>query len=100
MRAGYAEDGGSLLEAAVAVGFGYQRQPGQDLLGVGVHWGRPNESTFGPGLDDQVTAEVFYRWQASRAFAVTPDAQLILDPALNPEASSLVVLGLRARLAF
>ncbi len=100
VRAGYAEDGGSLLEAAVAAGFGYQREPGKDLLGVGVHWGRPNENTFGPGLDDQLTAEVFYRWQASRAFAVTPDLQVILDPALNPEASSIVVFGLRARMAF
>ncbi len=100
VRAGWAEDGGSLLEAAVAAGFGYQREPGKDLLGVGVHWGRPNENTFGPGLDDQITAEVFYRWQASRAFAITPDLQWISDPALDPEASSILVFGLRGRLAF
>lgn len=67
LRAGYADDGGSLLEASVSAGFGYHR--GKDLLGVGVNWGRPNESTFSPGLDDQLT--VFYRatlctWTAER----------------------------------
>lgn len=98
VRAGYAEDGGSLLEKAVAVGFGYQRRPAKNLLGVGLHWGEPNESSFGPGLDDQLTAEVFYRWQLSREIALTPDLQYIQDPALNPEQSSIWIFGIRARL--
>jgi porin len=99
VRIGYADDGGSLLEASVSTGFGYQRVPGKNLLGVGLNWGRPNESTFSPGPDDQWTAEIFYRWQATRAFAITPDLQYLDSPALNPEQSSIWIWGLRARMA-
>jgi len=59
--------------------------------------GQPNDDTWGPGLDDQYTAELFYRWQVSKAIAVTPDLQYIKNPALNPEADSIWVFGLRVR---
>lgn len=66
---------------------------------MGVNWGEPNEDTFGPGLRDQYTAELFYRWQLSLQIAVTPDLQWLLNPALNPEEDHIWILGLRARLA-
>ena len=97
IRAGYAEDGGSLTQRSVSVGFGYQPNPGKNLLGVGLNWGQPNEGTWGPGLDDQYTAELFYRWQISKAIAVTPDLQYIKNPALDPDANSIWVLGIRVR---
>lgn len=56
-RGGWAEDGGSILEASVSAGSGYQRERGDDVLGVGLNWGRPNRDTFGQALDDQFTAE-------------------------------------------
>ena len=34
-----------------------------------------------------------------RRFAVTPDVQLIVDPALNPDEDRIWFVGLRARLA-
>jgi len=43
--------------------------------------------------------EVFYRIQLSTRIAVTPDLQYIINPALNPDASSIFVWGVRARLA-
>jgi porin len=99
-RAGYAKDGGSLLQKSVSVGFGYQRIPGQSLLGLGFNWGEPNESTFEPGLDDQYTLELFYRWQIAREIALTPDVQYLKNPALNPDQDAIWIFGLRARLAF
>jgi len=99
IRAGYAEDGGSLMQKSVSAGVGFQPIPKGDLLGVGLNWGQPNEDTFGPGLRDQYTAEVFYRWQLAPQLAITPDVQLIIDPALDPQESSIWVFGLRARLA-
>jgi porin len=99
IRAGYADDGGSLLEKSVSAGFGYQRAQGKNLLGVGLNWGRPNESSFEPGLDDQYTVELFYRWNISREITLTPDIQYLKDPALNPDESSIWVFGIRARLA-
>jgi porin len=97
VRAGYADDGGSLTQKSVSVGFGYQPNPGANLLGFGVNRGQPNEDTWGPGLDDQYTAELFYRWQISKAIAVTPDLQYIRNPALDPDANSIWVFGLRVR---
>ena len=99
-RGGYAKDGGSLLETSLVGGFAYQTVPGGNQLGVAYNWGAPNESSWGSGLDDQHTLEAFYRIQLWKEVAITPDIQYIKNPALNPEASSMWVYGLRARLAF
>jgi porin len=100
VRAGYADDGGALLEKSISTGFGYQTVSGGNQLGVAFNWGEPMESTWGPGLKDQKTVEVFYRIQLFKEFAITPDLQYIKNPALNPEENSFWVFGLRARLAF
>jgi porin len=99
VRAGYADEGGSLMQKSVSVGFGYQPNPGTNLLGIGLNWGQPNEDTWTPGLDNQVTAEIFYRWQVSKALAVTPDLEYIRSPALSLDESSLWVFGVRVRMA-
>jgi porin len=36
-------------------------------------------------LDDQYTAELFYRLQLTQNLAITPDVQLIIDPALKKQ---------------
>lgn len=95
LRAGYSDDGGALLEASVSAGVGYHFKESKDLIGFGLNWGRPPDS----GLDDQYTAEVFYRLQLVQNLAITPDVQLIFNPALNPDEDTLWVFGLRARLA-
>jgi porin len=97
VRAGWADDGGSLTQKSVSIGFGYQPKPGRNLLGFGLNWGQPNEDTWEPDLPDQYTAEIFYRWQISKAIAVTPDLQYIKNPALDPDTSSIWVFGLRMR---
>jgi len=100
VRAGYADEGGSLMQKSVSIGFGYQKNPGRNLLGFGLNWGEPNENTWEPGLPNQYTAELFYRWQVSKAIAITPDVEYLINPALNPEADSIWVFGLRVRGAF
>ncbi len=99
LRGGYADGGGSLLGSSVSVGFGYQPVPGSHLLGVGLNWGKPNETTFAPDLNDQWTAEAFYRIQVTEHLAITPDVQVIFNPAMNPTEDVIGVFGLRARLA-
>jgi porin len=103
-RGGFAEDGGSLLEKSVSVGGGWAPNgigaPGSGhQLGFGANWGEPNDALFGSGLDDQYAFEVYYRLQVAKEFAITPDLQLLIDPALNPEEDTIWVYGLRARLA-
>jgi porin len=99
IRGGYANDGGTLLERSVSMGLGYNTVGGRDQLGVAANWGRPNEDSFGPGLDYQYTFEVYYRLQVTEQFALTPDIQYLVNPAQNPTEDSLWVFGLRARLA-
>lgn len=98
-RAGYADDGGSLLEISLNAGVAWQPKK-DDLFGVAVNWGRPNEDTFGPGLDDQYGLEVFYRAQLTDHLRLTPSLQLLANPALNPTEDLIAVFGMRGVLSF
>jgi porin len=100
LRVGYAEDGGALLERSVSAGVARYWSDTKNLLGFGLNWGRPSESSFGPDLDDQWTAEFFYRWQVTQQIAITPDVQFIADPAMNPAEDQIWIFGLRSRLTF
>jgi porin len=100
IRGGYADDGGSLLQKSLSLGIGWQTEAFDGLLGAAFNWGEPNEDTFAPGLDDQYAIEVFYRVPFLQKFAVTLDTQLIKDPALNPDASTIWMFNLRGRGAF
>ena len=100
LRGGYTEEAGSLLEASISGGMGYQTVAFDGLLGAAVNWGRPNEDTFGPGLDDQLALEVFYRVSVGERGALTADVQYIQDPAINPFESSIWMFNLRGRVAF
>jgi len=100
IRGGYADDGGSLLQKSLSFGIGWQTEAFDGLLGAAFNWGEPNEDTFAPGLDDQYAIEVFYRVPFLKKFAVTLDTQLIKDPALNPDASTIWMFNLRGRGAF
>jgi len=95
LRAGYADGGGTLLEKSVGAGIGYYFNESKDLIGFGLNWGQPPDSN----LNDQYTAELYYRFQLAQNLAITPDVQLIIDPALNPDESTIWIFGLRARLA-
>jgi porin len=100
IRGAYTDDAGSLLQKSLSAGIGYQTDILDGLLGMGLNWGEPNETTFGPGLDDQWAAEVFYRIPAGKRVALTADVQYISDPALNTTESSIWMFNLRGRIAF
>jgi porin len=99
IRAGYADEGGSLLELALSAGAGYRTNRG-DVLGIAGHWGKPNEDTYGTDLQDQYVGEVYFRWKLGDHFEVTPNLQLLIDPALNPGDDRIWIFGLRAKGAF
>jgi porin len=100
VRAGWADDGGSVLQKTFSTGLGFHFEDDISLLGLGFNWGQPNEGTFGPGLDDQYAVELFSRLQLLRNLQVTPDIQYVGNPARNPEVNGSWVFGLRARLIF
>ena len=99
LRGGWADDGGSLYEASVSTGFGYTPRPGQALLGVGLNWNRPNESTYDASLSDQYSLELFQQLQLTEGVEITPNVQVIRNPALEPSDNWGVFFGLRLRVA-
>jgi porin len=92
--------GGAFVEGAASVGAGYYLREKMDLLGLGLNWSRPSHKTYGAGLDDQYTIELFYRLQLLEHLALTPDVQVLVNPAQHPDADVIGVFGVRARLAF
>jgi porin len=100
-RFGFSDGGGGApLEDSISIGTGYYLRDKSDMLGLGLNWGRPSHKNYGSGLADQYTIELFYRLQLLEHLAITPDVQLLINPALNPDADVVGVFGLRARLAF
>jgi porin len=82
------------------------------VIAIGASWGRNNFGRFPVDIDgsgntvlfdadglDQYAIEAFYRIQLTPRLSVTPDVQLVIDPALNLEKSSIGYIGVRARLA-
>ncbi len=94
-RFGYADGDAALMQTTFSTGLGLQRE-NRDVLGVGFSWGSPADGA----LRDQFTSEAFYRIQLTQFLAITPDVQLIVDPALNPSEDVLAFFGFRLRAAF
>lgn len=99
LRAGWSDDGDSLLETSISTGVGYRLRKNRDLIGLGLNWGKPNPKQ-GAGNDDQYAAELFYRLLIGKRVQATADLQYIRDPAANPGEDSIWILGARARVAF
>ena len=98
-RAGYSENGGALWDRSVSAGLGYYPGKRNNVLGVGLNWSRPSREVFGPGLDDQYTAEAYYRFQLLEMLAFKPSVQFLVNPALDPDENAVWVFGLWVRLA-
>ena len=64
-----------------------------DRLGVGAWWGDPTDMS----LNEEVGVEFFYKAQISPFMELTPDIQVVLNPA-NSTDSTRVVFGLRLRI--
>lgn len=56
-----------------------------DVFGGSINWIQPPD-----GLRDQNTFETYYRFYASARMAVTPDLQVVFNPALDPNRHVLV----------
>jgi carbohydrate-selective porin OprB len=63
---------------------------------LGFNWSDPSDGSF----DEQVTSEVFYRFQLFQNLAFTPSVQFIDSPSFNPEEDFVWVGGIRGRMTF
>lgn len=94
-RCGYSDGDAALMQTTFSTGIGLLRE-NKDVAGIGISWGQPADSS----LRDQFTSELFYRFQLTQGLAITPDIQVIADPALNPSVDLLAFFGLRLRAVF
>ncbi|MGI9373841.1 MAG: carbohydrate porin [Hyphomicrobiales bacterium] len=74
---------------------GLMWRPGfyDDLVGLSVNVAKPSLD----GSSAQTTLETFYRFDLADNFAITADAQWLINPAFDPNSGSVGVFGLRAR---
>ncbi|WP_158263398.1 carbohydrate porin [Aliiruegeria haliotis] len=97
---GWSDGNASIFKQDLVAGLGVKiptrNRPSTDMFGVAAGWGDPSAD----GLQDQYTAEVFYRLQLLASFALTPSVQVVRDPAANPDADQVVLWGLRTRIQF
>jgi porin len=99
LRFGHSDGGGGVAaESAVSVGVEIA-QRFDETWTIGVGWARPSKETFGPGLDNETVLETSYKFQLSQNFSITPDVQVVFNPANDPSESSIWVVGLRAILS-
>ncbi len=96
LRAGWSDaEGVSLLEKSASAGLtkNFDDNDSGNYGGIGFSWGRAFNSS-----RDQITSEVFYRFQITRHFAITPSLQLLHNPIINSEDDTIWVAGLRFRI--
>ncbi len=96
LRGGYSNGGASLMKGSVSAGLGRYFPESGNLLGFGLNWGQPADTN----LDSQVTTEIFYRIQVTQNWAITPDIQVLFNPALSPDKSAIAVFAIRSRINF
>ncbi len=95
IRFGHSDGGaGVAAESSASVGFEYTPRE-YHTWSLGAGWVKPSEKTHGADLSDEYVFESAYKFQLSRNISITPDAQLILHPANNPDVDKDWVLGLR-----
>jgi len=89
-------DGGAGVAAETAISMGAEINYRFDQIWtVGAGWAKPSSETFGPGLDNEAVLETSYKFQLSKNFSLTPDLQVVFNPANDPGESSVWVFGLR-----
>ena len=96
LKAGWSDGTAPLYKESITLGTIYYLARRSDLIGFAVNHGEPADET----LDDQLTTELFYRFQFAQNLAITPSIQWVSDPALNPDEDNITIAGVRVRLSF
>jgi len=95
LRFGHSDGGGGVAaEDAVSAGVEISRPQGEAWT-IGAGWAKPSEDTFGSGLDNETVLEMSYKFQIAKNFSLTPDVQVVFNPATNPGKDSIWIFGIR-----
>lgn len=84
------------LGGGIGLAFNTRNRAARDVLGIGVNWGEPSN----PSFNEQVTVEMFYRFQLLQNIAFTPSVQYIDDPLAGEPGEDVWTFGFRWRMTF
>ena len=95
LRIGVADKGSLIgVDTSVSAGFARYGLGGEsNTLGAAI-----NVANVVGATDDQVTLEAFYLMKLTAFWEITPDIQIVQNPANNPTEDQVMILGLRTRL--
>ncbi len=98
VRYAYAHRGLNGIRQNLSVGLGVEEVFGQndDVIGVAWSWEKPSDRSLG----DQHVIETFYRFYVTPHTHLTPDVQVVIDPAGAPGKDAVTIFGLRMRTLF
>jgi hypothetical protein len=98
-RLGIGDDDVTGVERFVSGGLALERPFGRedDLVSLGIAWSDPSP---GAGNRSETLLEFYYRLAISPSIAITPDLQIALDPANNPNDDAIVIGGVRLEMRF
>lgn len=94
VRVGFADKGSLLgIDKSISAGFAlYGLGAESNTLGAAINWSHADVK------DDQITLEAFYLMKFYDFWEITPDIQIVQNPAANPDKNQVIVYGLRTRL--
>ena len=81
---------------SIGVGFSGPLNRQYDQLGIGLASGEPSNAS----VRRETIVEAYWRFRLNSYVTLTPDIQLVIDPADNPVKDRIVVAGLRMQLDF
>lgn len=95
LRYAYAHRGLNGIRQNLSIGLGIEDVFGQnfDIAGIAASWGDPSD----PLRRDQYVFETFYRFHITPHTHLTPDIQVVIDPANAPNKDAVTIFGLRLR---
>lgn len=98
IRIGFADKDISEFKRFYSFGIEYTSPLGRawDAIGLGFARGLPSD----PGRRNESIVEFYWRVQINPLLSLSPDLQLVFDPADNPFTDRLVVLGMRMQWDF
>jgi len=99
LRVGWGDPDVTFVETFVSGGVGIQAPLGRsnDEIGIGAAWSDPSPEY---GFQAETLLEVFYRISLSPSVALTPDLQVVFNPAANPRNDVVVIPGVRLAFRF
>lgn len=76
--------------------------PGRDFDSAGAvaNWIDLSNSSGSPFIGDELSFDLYYKFQATPAISITPDLQWIVNPSGNPAIADAVVAGIRMNFTF